>query len=138
MKKLATLQLLCFIILFFASCQNNTKELLIGKWIVVGASFIPTDSTSETDKAIIEEVNKEVAEQIKNQESFLAFKEDGTYEQNLFGDKGEGTWELKEDNKTLVNENGDIMLIEKISKEEFVLVRKNETDGFRIEFQATE
>lgn len=134
MKKLSPLKLVICLSLFFTACQENTKDMLIGKWVVVEAEMFPTEQSTEEDKEYINQVNKEVINQLKEEESFFELKKDGTYEQYILGDQGSGTWELKKDNKTLVNENGDLLTIEELSKEKFVMTRENEEYGFRIVF----
>jgi hypothetical protein len=93
MKKLS---LIAFAILLLVACGGAKKsKLVVGNWKVADMSVPMPPNMPDSLKTKYDSALKVQIESMKASSSFN-YKEDGTYNYNLGGQAGDGTWKLND------------------------------------------
>ncbi|HXP50300.1 MAG TPA: DUF4923 family protein, partial [Bacteroidia bacterium] len=95
------LSLIAFATLLLVACGGNKKsKLVVGDWKIADMSAPMPPNMPDSLKGQYEEALKKQVESMKTSSSFN-YKEDGTYNYNLGGQTGDGTWKLNDEGTEL-------------------------------------
>ncbi len=131
MKNLIGLLFMFLLIVSLASCSQSASDMIAGEWQI---SDIKTTSDIPEDQ--MESYNAQI-EDMKNS-SKIIFKADGTYEQTILDEVGNGKWEVSEDGKVLTTEvdgNKEVKQVQELSPEKMVLVLAFDSDTITTTFE---
>lgn len=121
MKKLS---LIAFAAVLLVACGGNKKsKLVVGNWKIADMSAPMPAGMPDSLKGQYEEALKKQVESMKAASSFN-YKEDGTYNYNLGGQAGDGTWKLNDAGTELtLTEKGksDINKVVELSESKLVI-----------------